>query len=91
MDTVGGAEAALAAYMNVFCNSHRITMKYALQKVVEDWNSKPGDRGLYFVFRPPWIRNKPSNAFIDFTKYNAVEDEEDIAGDAATATEKTTK
>ncbi|OQR95543.1 cleavage induced hypothetical protein [Thraustotheca clavata] len=52
-----GLESALAAYMNVFSNSHRLMTKYMLQKVVEDWNSKPGDNCLYFVLRPPWIRN----------------------------------
>ncbi|CAK4133891.1 unnamed protein product [Aphanomyces euteiches] len=65
VDTVGGVEHAVAAYMNVLCNNHRITTKYSLQKVVEDWNTKPGDNGLYFVFRPPWIRNPLPESFMD--------------------------
>jgi hypothetical protein len=51
-------ETGLIAYMNVFSHNHRITSKYNLVKVVEDWNSKPGDGGLYFVFRPPWAKNR---------------------------------
>uniref|UniRef100_K3X6I1 Uncharacterized protein n=1 Tax=Globisporangium ultimum (strain ATCC 200006 / CBS 805.95 / DAOM BR144) TaxID=431595 RepID=K3X6I1_GLOUD len=45
-------ESGLIAYMNVFVRSHRVTSKYNLQKVAEDWNSKPGDGGLYFMLRP---------------------------------------
>ncbi|OQR93589.1 hypothetical protein ACHHYP_02438 [Achlya hypogyna] len=56
-ESLGGLEHALTAYMNVFANSHRLMSKYMLQKVVEDWNSKPTDGGLYFVMRPPWVRN----------------------------------
>jgi len=58
-------EQGLTAYMNVFCNSHRIALKYALQKVVQDWNSKPGDKGIYFVFRPPWICNKKNESYLE--------------------------
>lgn len=56
-------ERALVAYMNVLARSHRVPSKYKLQKVAEDWNAKPGDGGLYFVFRPPWVRNN-SREFI---------------------------
>ncbi|DBA00643.1 TPA: hypothetical protein N0F65_003572 [Lagenidium giganteum] len=52
------SEVGLIAFMNVFCRSHRVALKYNLQKVAEDWNSKPGDGGLYFVFRPPWVKNR---------------------------------
>lgn len=51
-------ESGLIAYMNVFVRSHRVPSKYKLHKVAEDWNAKPGDGGLYFVFRPPWVRNR---------------------------------
>ncbi|ETW00681.1 hypothetical protein, variant [Aphanomyces invadans] len=33
VDTIGGVEHAVTAYMNVLCNNHRITTKYALLKV----------------------------------------------------------
>lgn len=49
------SERGLMAYMNVFARTHAIMSKYSLRKVVDDWNAKPGDGGLYFVFRPPWI------------------------------------
>lgn len=57
-------ESGLIAYMNVFVRSHRLTSKYNLQKVAEDWNSKPGDGGLYFVFRPPWVRNRSKDLIV---------------------------
>ncbi|RLN88975.1 hypothetical protein DYB28_014545 [Aphanomyces astaci] len=44
--------------------------------VVEDWNTKPGDNGLYFVFRPPWIRNPIPESFMDLTLATA--DENDL-------------
>ena len=50
-------ERGLVAYMNVFARSHPMMHEYTLSKVHEDWNTKPGDGGLYFVFRPPWVRN----------------------------------
>lgn len=56
-------ERALVAYMNVLACSHRVPSKYKLHKVAEDWNAKPGDGGLYFVFRPPWVKNN-SREFI---------------------------
>lgn len=52
------SEHGLIAYMNIFIQSHRIASKYKLQKVAEDWNTKPGDGGLYFVIRPPWTKNR---------------------------------
>ncbi|KAF0682534.1 Aste57867_25332 [Aphanomyces stellatus] len=75
LDTIGGVEHAVTAYMNVLCNKHRITTKYALQKVVEDWNTKPGDNGFYFVFRPPWIRNPLPESFMDMAQFVDEKDE----------------
>ncbi|KDO18489.1 hypothetical protein SPRG_15318 [Saprolegnia parasitica CBS 223.65] len=63
LDTVSGLEHALTAYMNTFANTHRLMAKFQLHKVVEDWNVKPGDNGLYFVVRPPWIRNPHAPMF----------------------------
>lgn len=57
-------ESGLVAYMNVFVRSHRVASKYNLQKVAEDWNAKPGDGGLYFVFRPPWVRNRSKDLIV---------------------------
>jgi|TARA_B100000795_G_scaffold260079_1_gene235593 hypothetical protein len=41
----------LAAYMNVLAGTSHIVAKYQLSKVVEDWNSRPGDNYLYYLFR----------------------------------------
>ncbi|RLN50622.1 hypothetical protein BBJ29_005438 [Phytophthora kernoviae] len=57
-------ESGLVAYMNVFCKSHRVPSKYGLHKVAEDWNAKPGDGGLYFVFRPPWVKNRSKDLIV---------------------------
>lgn len=57
-------EPGLLAYMNVFVRSHRVASKYQLQKVAEDWNAKPGDGGLYFVLRPPWVRNRSKDLIV---------------------------
>ncbi|RLN32087.1 hypothetical protein BBJ28_00021506 [Nothophytophthora sp. Chile5] len=57
-------ERGLAKYMNVFCKSHRVPAKYGLHKVAEDWNAKPGDGGLYFVFRPPWVKNRSKDLIV---------------------------
>jgi hypothetical protein len=56
--SVKECENGLIAYMNVFCRTHWLASKYKLQKVAEDWNVKSGDGGLYFVFRPPWVKNR---------------------------------
>ena len=50
------SERGLVAYMNVFARTHVLMSKYSLTKLTEDWNAKPGDGGLYFVLRPPWVK-----------------------------------
>ncbi|KAE8890063.1 hypothetical protein PF005_g3169 [Phytophthora fragariae] len=57
-------ENGLVAYMNVFCKTNRVASKYGLHKVAEDWNAKPGDGGLYFAFRPPWVKNRSKDLII---------------------------
>jgi len=57
-------ENGLVAYMNVFCKTNRVPSKYGLHKVAEDWNAKPGDGGLYFAFRPPWVKNRSKDLII---------------------------
>eukprot|EP00644_Phytophthora_capsici_P010884 jgi/Phyca11/6074/fgenesh1_pm.PHYCAscaffold_9_\ len=57
-------ENGLVAYMNVFCKTNRVSSKYGLQKVAEDWNAKPGDGGLYFAFRPPWVKNRSKDLIV---------------------------
>ncbi|KAG2782368.1 hypothetical protein JG687_00000580 [Phytophthora cactorum] len=54
----------VVAYMNVFCKTNRVACKYGLRKVAEDWNSKPGDGGLYFAFRPPWVKNRSKDLIV---------------------------
>ncbi|GLE04823.1 hypothetical protein PINS_up013802 [Pythium insidiosum] len=61
------SESGLVAYMNVLARAHHVTAKYRLHKVPEDWNAKPGDGGLYFVFRPPWVRNASRDAVVVLT------------------------
>ena len=53
----------LAAYMNVLASTSHIVTKYQLTKVVEDWNSRPGDNYLYYMFRPPWVRARTTDIF----------------------------
>ena len=53
----------LAAYMNVMASTSHVVGKYQLNKVVEDWNSRPGDHYLYYLFRPPWVRARTTDIF----------------------------
>ncbi|KAG7376301.1 hypothetical protein PHYPSEUDO_013784 [Phytophthora pseudosyringae] len=57
-------ENGLVAYMNVFSKTNRVPSKYGLHKVAEDWNAKPGDGGLYFAFRPPWVKNRSKDLIV---------------------------
>ena len=57
------AEPGLGAYMNVFARSQHVVSKFALRKVVEDWNVTPGDGHLYFTFRPPWVTARITDTF----------------------------
>lgn len=62
MDTVD-SERGLQAYMNVLASTGDIVMQYNLKKVVEDWHAQPGDGYLYYMFRPPWVRARQTDAF----------------------------
>ncbi|KAL4176341.1 hypothetical protein KRP22_001292 [Phytophthora ramorum] len=64
-------ENGLVAYMNVFCKTNRVPSKYGLHKVAEDWNAKPGDGGLYFGFRPPWVKNRSKDLIVFVNSSNA--------------------
>ncbi len=44
----------LSSLLNHF-RSNATVQKYYLKKIVEDWNTIPGDGFLYFMFRPPWV------------------------------------
>ncbi|OWZ13306.1 hypothetical protein PHMEG_00013390 [Phytophthora megakarya] len=66
-------ENGLVAYMNVFCKTNRVTSKYGLHKVAEDWNAKPGDGGLYFAFRPPWVKNRSKDLIVFVSRDNQQE------------------
>mgnify|MGYP000074998994 CR=1 FL=1 len=57
------SERGVVAYMNVMCASNRIIDKHKLKKVLTDWNTKPGDGFLYFIFRPPWVRARAADVF----------------------------
>lgn len=62
-DMDGTSRAGLVAYMGVLLGSHFTMDKYRLTKVVEDWNTEPGDGFLYFTFRAPWVRVHPNDTF----------------------------
>ncbi|KAG1667737.1 hypothetical protein FOA52_016176 [Chlamydomonas sp. UWO 241] len=57
------SEAGLAAYMNVFMRCDAKVNDYRLTKVSEFWGTSPGDGGVYFVMRPPWVHHEKVQAF----------------------------
>ncbi|POM60957.1 hypothetical protein PHPALM_30104 [Phytophthora palmivora] len=63
-------ENGLVAYMNVFCKTNRVASKYGLYRIAEDWNAKPGDGGLYFAFRPPWVKNRSKDLIVFVNRDN---------------------
>ncbi len=69
----------LAAYMNVMAASSHLVTKYLLTKVVEDWNSRPGDKYLYYLFRPPWVRARTTDIFFSLFPEKRVVDKEGSA------------
>eukprot|EP00201_Polytomella_parva_P024620 CAMPEP_0175045848 /NCGR_PEP_ID=MMETSP0052_2-20121109/4683_1 /TAXON_ID=51329 ORGANISM="Polytomella parva, Strain SAG 63-3" /NCGR_SAMPLE_ID=MMETSP0052_2 /ASSEMBLY_ACC=CAM_ASM_000194 /LENGTH=389 /DNA_ID=CAMNT_0016309489 /DNA_START=156 /DNA_END=1325 /DNA_ORIENTATION=- len=77
--SIDGA-AGLVAYMNVMLRCNELVVAYRLDKVLEFWNHRPGDGGIYFVLRPPWVRPDNLKTFfalhpeeLDWrTGYNAV-------------------
>ena len=58
------SEKGLLAYMNVMVHGNHVVQKYMLKKVVEDWDTKPGDGFLYFMFRPPWIQSRGVDTYL---------------------------
>ena len=48
--------------MHMLSSSHYDVLNFGLKKVAEDWNAKPGDGFLYFIFSPPWAK-KPRRRF----------------------------
>ena len=54
------SERGLHAYMNVFAETGDVPTQYTLTRITEDWHSKPGDGYLYYMFRPPWSRVRPT-------------------------------
>uniref|UniRef100_A0A7S1C302 Uncharacterized protein n=1 Tax=Bicosoecida sp. CB-2014 TaxID=1486930 RepID=A0A7S1C302_9STRA len=61
-DTVD-SERGLHAYMNVLASTGDVVSKNKLTRVVEDWHAQPGDGFLYYMFRPPWVRARGTDAF----------------------------
>ena len=57
------SQVGLLAYMNILASQDSTVGGYGLQKVVEDWNTKPGDGYLYFMFRPPWVHARTTDAY----------------------------
>lgn len=57
------SEKGLVAYMNVMARSNMVVQKYCLKKVVEDWNTQPGDGYLHFMFQPPWVHTRAVNTY----------------------------
>ena len=62
--TTVDSEKGLLAYMNVMVSSNEVVQKYLLKKVVEDWDTKPGDGYMYFMFRPPWVQSRAVDAYL---------------------------
>ena len=62
LETVDSDEGLLA-YMNILCRCNEMLNKHKLKKVVEQWNVRPGDGRVYFVFRPPWIVRAPTDTY----------------------------
>lgn len=50
--------------MNRLALSGELPAKHSLRRAAEDWDSAPGDGHVYFVFRPPWVRLRPADAFL---------------------------
>jgi hypothetical protein len=57
------SEKGLVAYMNILARSNAVIEKYKLRRIVEDWNTKPGDGFLHFTFQPPWVHGRPTDTF----------------------------
>ena len=62
METVD-SERGLKAYMNVLAASNSSIQKFQLQRVIEDWGTKPGDGWFYFMLKPPWCKTKQVDTF----------------------------
>ena len=58
-----GSERALRSYMNVFAETNVAVLKYRLRRIIEDWNTKPGDGFVYFMFSPPWVHVAGTQSF----------------------------
>jgi hypothetical protein len=57
------SERGLKAYMNVLAASNPSIQKFQLQRVIEDWGTKPGDGWYYYMLKPPWCRTKQVDTF----------------------------
>ena len=62
IDTVE-SERGLKAYMNVLAATNDSVQRFQLQRVIEDWGTKPGDGWLYYIMKPPWCRAKSIDTF----------------------------
>jgi hypothetical protein len=62
LDTID-SEKGLVAYMNVMSRDHPVICKYRLVRIVEDWDTKPGDGFLHFTFRPPWVKARTVDTY----------------------------
>lgn len=60
-------EKGIHAYMNVLAATSSVCNDNRLVRITEDWHSKPGDGFLYYMFRPPWVKTRTTDAF--FTMY----------------------
>lgn len=66
----------LRAYMNRLASSGELPARHRLRRAAEDWDSSPGDGHVYFVFRPPWLRLRPADAFLSKEAAAAAREEE---------------
>ena len=62
----GGSHARLGlhAYMNVLTETGDIPTRFGLVRVTEDWHSTPADGFLYYMWRAPWTRPRPTDPYL---------------------------
>lgn len=57
------SEDGLKAYMNTLILKSDRLNQYNLHRDITKWGINGGDGYIYYLIRPPWICNQPSNAY----------------------------
>lgn len=57
------SEDGLRAYMNTLILKSDRLNQYNLHRDITKWGITPDDGYIYYLIRPPWIANQPSNAY----------------------------